>query len=43
MSNISDKRVETFRSLHEDRPAFMLPDFEEIIPVINNILEEEGV
>ena len=43
MSNISDKQVEAFRSLHEGRPAFMLLDYEEVIPVINNILEEEGV
>ena len=36
-----DKQVETFRSLHEGRPAFMLLDFEEIIPVIKAILEED--
>ena len=40
-SESSDKQVETFRSLHEGRSAFMLLDFEEIIPVIKAILEED--
>ena len=39
-SESSDKQVETFRS-HEGRSAFMLLDFEEIIPVIKAILEED--